>query len=82
MAYLKSKIPQKTKEEKTAEEYYVSALTYNKNDFEVKIEYSNILLDINKAKALKQLEETLKIHQHLGISIRYELLNNIAVLKL
>lgn len=44
MAYLKSKIPPKGKEEKGAEYYYVEALKYNRQDYESKIEYANLLV--------------------------------------
>jgi hypothetical protein len=37
MAYLKSKVPPKGKEEKGSEYYYTEAIRFNRNDFDSKI---------------------------------------------
>jgi RNA polymerase-associated protein CTR9 len=84
MAYLKAKVGSsgKQKDERTAEHYYSEAIKFNRHDFEAKIEYANILVDVSKLRALRLLEEAEKIQLTLGNEIRPELLNNIAVLHL
>lgn len=82
MAYLKSKVPPRSKEEKTAEYYYGEAIKFSRQDFDAKIEFANLLVDSSKSKALKLLEEAEKIQVALGNEVKPELLNNIAVLYL
>ncbi len=55
IAYLKSKTPILASEEKTCEDYYNEAISYNKNDIDVKIELSNQIMEVKKSKALKLL---------------------------
>jgi len=81
LGYLKSKVP-RVKEDRAPEEYYSEALKFNRLDFESKIEYANLLVENNKLKALRLLEEAEKIQMTLGNEPRPELLNNISVLHL
>jgi len=61
LAYLKSKNPSINSEDKTCEDYYNAAISYNKNDVEVKIELSNQITETKKSKSLKLLLTVYKI---------------------
>lgn len=82
MAYLKSKVPPRKNDEKGPEHYYGEALKFNRHDFEAKIEFTNILVETSKHKALRQLEDAAKIHHGSSGRSKPELLNNIAVLQI
>lgn len=73
MAYLKSKIPPRQKDEKNAEYYYAEAIRFNRHDFDSKIEFANLLVESNKHKALKMLEDAEKIQLTIGNEIKPEL---------
>ena len=61
LAYLKSKIPSTTDDEKSCEQIYNEAIAYNKNDIDVKIELANQILETKKARALRLLLSVFKI---------------------
>lgn len=87
LAYLKAKSLNEKKQWQISKQtdnpiyYYKEALKYNKNDYDVLVDYATYLNKVyDKKEALKQLQTAERHIQAKGKTAKVQLVNNIGVL--